>query len=70
LAYSQAFRTIDDCPTPLEKLDCVSEIVKSILGLLEISGEGTGMEGEDRIKPIFIYIVIMAAPKRIITSIK
>jgi len=54
----------------LEKLECVEEVVKSILALLEISGEGTGFEGEDTIKPLFIYIVIMAAPKRIITSMK
>lgn len=61
---------IDECCTPLEKLDYVQEVVKSILALLEISGQGTGMEGEDRIKPIFIYIVIMASPKRMITSLK
>jgi hypothetical protein len=48
----------------------VGEVYNSIQSILLISGEGSNHEGEERILPIFIYIVIMAAPEKMLTSIK
>lgn len=61
---------IDNRITPLEKLDCMMECVKTIAQVLELAATKEGGGGADETLPIMLYVVLKACPRRIHSNLK
>ena len=61
---------IDNSRTPSEKLDCMTETTKIMTNVLQLTANKDNPAGADETLPIFIYILLKAAPQRLYSNIK
>ena len=63
-------RTIDKLRTAAEKLNCMEETTKIISNSYKLMSRNEKAVTADDFAPLLILVLIMAAPKRLISSIK